>query len=497
MTPAEALEVCPHLKSPAHLAMGDSGGKWKPAAHLQVINKALVEAWLTPNSRTGITVPFQHGKSLLCSIYFPAWVLLLWPETRIALGSYETGFAGNFGARVRDIVNRYGPALDVELRTDTKAKSEWAIHKYGGGMVCKGRGGPLVGRPADLLIMDDLIKNAQEAQSQIILDNMWEWYQTVAYSRLGPRAPVILIGTRWCAQDMHGRLQAEEKVGGDKFRWIHFHAIAKPGDILGRKPGEALWPERVPLARLQRVEKTRPRWFQACWQGEPMEDVGLHYQPRTWGKYLDVGDAWRWRDGLVWRHYRKVDCTIIIALDWAQKGKKDSDRTAFVVGALTPDGDVLVLDVFDDRLRQEQNAPALLKYCEKWRPPPDMDPIIVAGDDDMLSESMVLECRRFRGIPEVRRMAIRNQSKLVRAQAAVIRSQNGLFRVPEVQEEWFERMADQLAAFNGEDGAEDDIADAFGILGRLADEFKSGEDRDAERAVLAAAGYSGDGIYGP
>jgi phage terminase large subunit-like protein len=433
--------------------------------------------------------------SLLCSIYFPAWILLLWPETRIALGSYETGFAANFGARVRDIVNRYGPALDVELRTDTKAKSEWAIHKFGGGMICKGRGGPLTGRPADLMILDDVIKNANEAQSQIILDNLWEWYQTVAYSRLGPRAPVVLVGTRWCSQDLHGRLMAEEKVGGEKFEWIHFHAIAKDNDLLGRKPGEALWPERVPLNRLERVAKTRPRWFQACWQGEPMEGQGLHYQPREWRKYMDVGDAWRMRDGLVWRHYRKVDCTIIISLDWAQKGKKDSDRTAFTVSALTPDGYSLILDVWDDRLRQEQNAPALAKFCEKWHPLPEADPLIVAGDDDMLSESMVLECRRYRGIPEIRRMGIRSQSKLVRAQAAIIRSQNGLFLVPEKQEPWFERMADQLSSFNGEDGAEDDIADTFGIMGRLADEFVPGSDTDTYEPQLGAIGYSGS-VYG-
>lgn len=57
----EALQHCPHLQSPAHLAVADSQGKWKPAPHLRRINDALVEAWLVPNSRTGITVPFQHG----------------------------------------------------------------------------------------------------------------------------------------------------------------------------------------------------------------------------------------------------------------------------------------------------------------------------------------------------------------------------------------------------------------------------------------------------
>ncbi len=492
MTPAEARAHCPHLISPAHLAIADSMGRWKLVPHLAVMNDALVKAWLTPNSRTGITVPFQHGKSLLSSIYFPAWVLLLWPSTRILLASFETGFAANFGARVRDVINRYGPALDVELRTDTKAKSEWAIHRYGGGMVCKGRGGPLTGRPADLMILDDIIKNSNEAQSQIILDNMWEWYCTVAYSRLGPRAPVVLVGTRWCRQDMHGRLKDEEKVGGDKFKWIHFHAIAKENDILGRRPGEALWPDRVPLARLERVARTRPRWFKACWQGEPMEDEGLHFQPKDWPKYSDVGDAWRVKRGLVWNNYRKVDCTIIIALDWAQRGKKDSDRTAFVVAALTPDGLTLVLWVYDDRLRQEENGPALNKFCQTWKPPPDADPLIVAGDDDMLSESMALECRRYKDIPEIRRMGIHGKAKLVRAQAGIIRSQNGLFLLPEPQQEWYERMADQLSSFTGEEGAEDDIADCFGILGRLADEFKPGDQHDEYESVLGGTGYSSE-----
>lgn len=73
-----ALAKLPHLASPMALAIADSGGKWVPAPHLRAINAALVRAWRTPNSRTGISVPFQHGKTVLCSNYFPAWVLLLW-----------------------------------------------------------------------------------------------------------------------------------------------------------------------------------------------------------------------------------------------------------------------------------------------------------------------------------------------------------------------------------------------------------------------------------
>ena len=434
--------------------------------------------------------------------------MLLWPDTRIALGSYEEGFACTFGAKVREMVQRYGPALGIHLRDDTRAKGEWEIKGHGGGMVCKGRGGALTGRPADLLILDDMIKNAEEAQSPTVLDGLWDWYCTVAYSRLGPTAPVIAVGTRWGPKDLFGRWEAEAKVGGEQFETVKFRAIAKEGDILGREPGAALWPERVPLARLLHIQRTRPRWFKACWQGEPEESVGLHFQPSQWPRYTDVGDAWRVRVGGVWHNYRKADCTIVHAVDWAQAGKKHSNRTAIVTAAITDDGLVLVLDVLNKHLRYEENAPALERICRKWGAvgsiPQGSGGVgdfaltvqIVASDDDMLSDAMAVECRRYWYIPEIKRLGIRSKGKIVRAQAGIIRSQNGLFLMPDPPCAWYEEVADQLAAFSGEEGAEDDVADCFGILGRLADEFRPAEDRDECDPILGALGFDPDAAPG-
>lgn len=483
---AEAAKTCPHLISPATLALADSNGKWKLAKHLEHATRALVEAWYTPNSRTAMIFPFQHGKSVLGSVYFPAWVLLRWPETRIALASYEEGFAASFGSKVRDLITRFGGASGVNLREDTSSKGEWVIDGYGGGMVCKGRGGAINGRPADLLILDDLVKNAEEAQSKTILDGIWDWYCTVAYSRLGPKAPVVVIGTRWCKDDLHGRLAAEEKLGGDKFKRIVFKAIAEEGDILGRKPGEALWPERVPLERLQRVQRMRPRWFRACWQGDPEENLGLHFQPEQWPRYTDAGDAWRVWDGFQWHHYRKVECTILVGVDWAQAGKKDSDFTAFVAAALTPDGKLFILRVFNQRLRYEQNGPALDKWCRELRNLGGE--FIVSGEDDVLSEAMVTECRRYRSIPELRSLKIKGKNKLIRAQACIIRSQNGLVYYPQETQDWEPMTTEQLSTFTGMGGT-DDIADCFGVLGRLADEFYPDEDVD-EFEVAFTTGYN-------
>lgn len=433
--------------------------------------------------------------SWLCSIYFPAWVLLRWPDTRIALASYGETFAENFGGKVRDVVRRYGPQLGIHLRDDTDAKGEWVIAGQEGGMICRGRGGALTGRPADLLILDDMLKDHEEAQSPTILSSLWDWYCTVAYSRLGPKAPIIAVGTRWGPKDLFGRLEAEAKVGGDKFNFVSFKAIAGKDDILGRHPGEALWPDRVPLERLERIAKTRPRWFKACWQGEPEEIAGLHFQPKGWPKYIDTGDAWRVHGGAHWSNYRKVDCTIVIIADWAQSGKKKSDHTAIVTSAITPDGLALVLDVFNERLRYEENAPALARICKMWCKGPDGALLqqIVASDDDTLSDAMAVECRRYWDIPEIKILGIRNKAKIIRAQAGIIRSQNGLFLLPDPPKPWYEEMADQLSAFTGEDGNQDDIADCFGILGRIADEFMPGTQHDDCDPVLGSSGYLGAG----
>lgn len=479
----------------------DSNGKWKLVPHLRLINNALVKAWTTPNSRTAINIPFQHGKSWLGSIYFPAWVLLNWPETRIALGSYEENFASNFGGKVRDIVKKYGPELGINIRTDTSAKGEWVIDGHGGGMVCKGRGGALVGRPADLLILDDLIKNAEEAQSPTILEGIWDWYSTVAYSRLGPTAPIVGIGTRWGPKDIFGRWDAEAKVGGDKFTTINLAAIAESDDPLGRPLGQALWPERVPLSRLKNIERTRPRWFRACWQGKPVEGEGLHFQPRVWPRYTDVGDAWRVQTPVGWWNYRKAECTILIAVDWAQSGKKKSNKTAIVTSALTGDGKLFTLSVLNENLRYEENAPALDKVCKGvidhlsplWDQAGLSGVIIVASDDDMLSDATLVDCRRYKNIPEIRVLGIRGKAKIIRAQAGITRSQNGLFYMP-IQPErytWYEEVCDQLSSFTGEEGAEDDVADCYGILGRLCDDFKPGDMSDTYETATTDSGYTG------
>jgi hypothetical protein len=248
-----------------------------------------------------------------------------------------------------------------------------------------------------------------------------------------------------------------------------------------------------------------------------VEGGGNHYYPHMWPRYEDTGDAYRIKVGNRWHHYRKAECSRLLTLDWAMgKPKNDArsitiratgmeelrgDRTAFVVADLTEDGLLLFLDCVNERIPMGHNAPRLAEMCRRWRP------IVVAGDDDNLSETMLLETRRYRDIPMTKPMSIGGRNKLVRSQAAIVRAERGMMYLPELtgrrlegypstydhpNEDWVEELSDQLASFTGADGEQDDIADAVSILGRLADEFVPGEDAQDQDPVAGVGGYTGE-----
>ena len=233
--------------------------------------------------------------------------------------------------------------------------------------------------------------------------------------------------------------------------------------------------------------------------GAFIEGGGNHYFPHLWPRYTDMGDAYRIGDGSGrWRHYRKADCSRLLALDWAMGKPKRAtgaaelkgDHTAFVVADLTEDGALLLLYCLNERIPMGSNAPRLAEVCRRW------EPVVVAGDDDNLSETMLLETRRYRDIPTVKPMAIGGRNKLIRSQAAIVRAERGMVYLPQEdrrEEYWVEELSNQLASFTGADGEDDDIADAIAIIGRLADEFVPGEDPAGELdPVLGADGYNSE-----
>jgi predicted phage terminase large subunit-like protein len=211
------------------------------AKKLEAVENGLIK-------RLIIEVPPRHGKTQLATINFPAWFLGRHPDREVIVAAYNAELAQDFGAKTRDLVasSEYRSIFGaVKLKEDTQSKARWATEEKGS-YTSVGVGGTLTGRGADLLIIDDPVKNRQEAESDLIRRNIKEWYTSTARTRLEKDAAVIVIMTRWHVYDLVGELLAAQEGSqdeGSKWERITFPAIATQ-DEEWRTKGQALWPEK-------------------------------------------------------------------------------------------------------------------------------------------------------------------------------------------------------------------------------------------------------------
>lgn len=198
-----------------------------------------------------IFVPPRHGKSEIASINFPAWFFGRNPKKSIIAASYNGDLAINFGRKARNIVNsaeykNIFPA--VTLAEDSKAAGQWNTN-MGGEYTAVGIGAGATGRGADVFLIDDPVKDKQEAESAVIQERNIGWYNSVARTRLTPKGAMIVIQTRWHDNDLAGQILAAEK----DWDVISLPAIAEHDEEF-RKQGEALWPERYSLEELESIK---------------------------------------------------------------------------------------------------------------------------------------------------------------------------------------------------------------------------------------------------
>jgi predicted phage terminase large subunit-like protein len=278
------------ILTPAHLGRLEVGARWQLPRHLAMLNRLLLALAARTIPRLLVTLPPRHGKSTLLSQFFPAWYLGLHPERRVILTSYEADYAAGWGRKSRDVLERWGGQFGVEVRRDSKAADRWELARHGGGMVTAGVGGPITGRGADVLIIDDPVKNAEQALSPTYRRRAVDWYASTAYTRLEPGGCVVLVMTRWHTEDLAGHV-TEASPDGLPWHVVNLPAVAEAGDALGRQPGEALWPERYPLAALADIRAAiGTYWFQSLYQQTPINREGGLFNP-AWFKVVDAAPA--------------------------------------------------------------------------------------------------------------------------------------------------------------------------------------------------------------
>jgi len=201
-----------------------------------------------------VFMPPRHGKSEECTINFPAWYLGRNPDKEIITASYSSDLAVKFGGKTRDLVNgrTYKNIFpNVTLKKGEEGKAEWMTNSNGS-YVSVGVGGATTGKGANVFLIDDPIKNAEESESEVFREKVWDWFLSVVWTRLEPNGVVIIILTRWHLDDLAGRI-----LKNDDFKSIckiiSYPAIAEINEK-HRVVGEALWDWRYSVEEWREIK---------------------------------------------------------------------------------------------------------------------------------------------------------------------------------------------------------------------------------------------------
>jgi predicted phage terminase large subunit-like protein len=270
------------------------------------------------------------------SRHFPAWYLGLYPDRSIIHTCYGWDLVRGFSRSNQDDIQ--SPAYQsffpgVRLDPRLRGLYRWGLSEYSGKYVATGMGGAIVGHGANLLIIDDPVKRRKDVESRTFRDDQWDWYNSSARTRVEPNGAVIMTLTRWHMDDLAGRLLKASRDGtGEKWKVISLPEIAEEHDILGRKPGQVLWPERWSLEHSLQERETYPEYeWESQYQQHPTPPGGAIFK-REWWKTYD--------------HNHPIHLvSLVSSWDTSFKDGEENDYTAVWTAGLGTDGYIYVLDV--------------------------------------------------------------------------------------------------------------------------------------------------------
>jgi predicted phage terminase large subunit-like protein len=385
-----------------------------------------------------VLMPPRHGKSELVSRYFPAWYIGVFPDKRIILVSYEADFAATWGRKARDLLEEHGPSLfGIRVSGKSSAANRWDIEGHEGGMITAGVNGPITGKGADIGIIDDPVKNDQEAMSVTYQERTYEWYKSTFRTRLQRDGAIILIMTRWNENDLAGKLLAAQEEDGEKWEVVNLPAIAEEGDLLGRDPGQPLCPDLFTIEALRSIEKAVGSfWWASLYQQRPSPAEGGILKRNWWQYYRQTPDRFD---------------EVIQSWDMAFKDTKTAD---FVVGQVwgRKGADKYLLDQVRDRMDFPATVQAVRSLSAKW--PQARNKLV----EDKANGPAVIATLKNE-IPGL--IAVNPEGgKVVRAQAASPDIEAGNVYLPDPSvAPWVHDFIEECAAFPN--GANDDQVDAM------------------------------------
>lgn len=468
-----------------------------------------VEKGLSP--RLMLLMPPRAGKSEIASKTFPAWHMGRHPDHEIIACSYNVGLAMDFSKRIKALLEdpAYQTVFEVRLDPDNKSSESWGLFKQPGSYVAAGVGGGINGKGAHVLIIDDPLKNAEEADSATTRDGIWNWYGSTAYTRLAPGGGVLIIQTWWHDDDLAGRLQNEmtsaapEDLDVDRFVVVKYPAIAEQDEWLDtttdeivrvahsfdtnllfdangeaeqvqtdvlrayaraakmgvdttgykflRAKGDALHPDRFDLKKLNGIKRTiPPRFWAALYQQNPVPDDGSYF----------IKDQFK-RASLP----PPKNCKVYIAWDFAISEKAHNDYTVGTVGLQDYDDVLHVAEVI--RFKSADAffiVDSILNLSKKWYHPS----LTIGVEDGQIYRSIeallrkrMRETKFYPSIVVLRPIS----DKLARGRALQGRMQQGMVSFNSTGE-WYDTVRNEMLRFPA--GVHDDCVDSMAWMAQMA-----------------------------
>jgi len=406
--------------------------------------------------RLMLFMPPRHGKSTLASVAFPAWHLGRHPNHEFISCSYSGSLAMNFSRKVRQLLREpvYKNVFEKSrLDKDSQSIESWQTTQ-GGGYVAAGVGGGITGKGAHVMVIDDPVKNREDAESDNNREATWDWYTSTAYTRLSPGGGILVILTRWHDDDLAGRLLKQAEEGADQWEVIKYPAIAEVDETF-RKYGESLHPERYNVDALEQIRKAiGPRDWSALYQQNPVSDEGDYFS-RDMIRYYEDEDI----------EYAQLN--YYCAWDLAIGQRDRNDYSVGIVVGVDEYDNLFVVDVLRGKYDGFELVEQILDLYETWRPG------IVGierGHIEMALGPFLQKRTRERGLSEAyfKDLKVGRRDKEARARAIQGRMQQGMVYFPK-DAVWTGTMVAELLRFPN--GAHDDQVDALAWIGLMMTEF--------------------------
>ncbi|MFD1990091.1 phage terminase large subunit [Paenibacillus nicotianae] len=356
----------------------DSDFRDRPGKHLDLLDETLMKVSSGEIRRLIVTMPPRHGKSERVSKKFPAWHLGNHPNDELIIASYSIDLCRGFTRIARDTLSKNEDVFGVFIDPEKRSAEEWGIKDTRGACVAAGVGGGVTGKGARIAIIDDPVKNSEEANSQVMRDKVYEWYESTLFTRLTPDGRVIIVMTRWHEDDLVGRLlrkQKEDQANGelqdDPWTVINFPAIAEDNDILGRKINDPLWPEYgFDKKVMKRIKNQVGSYvFNSLYQQRPSSASGSIFK-REHFQYFSEETIYNiahfvMSDG---RRFEKNRCWCFQTIDTANSIKTINDYFVVTTIYVTPDNDILIGDVYRTHIEGPEQKQLLKEMFIRFRP---------------------------------------------------------------------------------------------------------------------------------